>query len=115
MAALRADSKGSKGYTSVHEALHLLGLSDRYKDKYVLNPSTGKYERQSEPMTGFNGDMMGVGGKTQTMHQVHWNNWGNYILSQPQVQQQQSQSPTQFILKYKVDVTGTGDNKKLIN
>ena len=48
-----------------------------------------------------------MGGGNQ-MHQTHWNNWGSYVLSQPHVQQQQTQSPTQFILKYRVDVTPDG-------
>jgi len=105
-AALRSDSKSRKGLTTVHETLHMLGLTDRYTDSYPNN------KRQSTPNTGFETDMMGGGNAAPTMHQAHWNNWGNYILSQPQIQQQQTQSPAQFILKYRVDVTQDG---KLIN
>jgi hypothetical protein len=33
------------------------------------------------------------GGKNNETNQYHWNSWGKYILSQPQVQQQQTQNP----------------------
>jgi RHS repeat-associated protein len=99
-AALRADSKENPGLVAVHETMHMLGLSDKYYDDY----STG--QRVSRSRDGYKSDIMGAGEKGHNqMNQQHWNNWGNYILSQPQIQQQQTQSPTQFILKYRVDVS----------
>ncbi len=89
----------------------MLGLSDRYSDDY----SSGR--RESKVHDGFKNDIMGAGGKKNRVDQKHWNNWGNYILSQPQIQQQKTQSHSQFILRYTVDITGTGpvETRKLIN
>jgi RHS repeat-associated protein len=105
-AALRGDSKFNPGLVSVHETFHMLGLKDRYSDDY----SSG--ERVSKVHQGFENDIMGAGGKHNRVDQTHWNNWGNYILSQPQVQQQQTQSPAQFILKYRVDVNSPSAPKR---
>lgn len=93
------DSKSSPGLVTVHETVHLLGLQDTYI-KNARGESTGKnYD-------GYGKDIMslGGGGKNNEINQYHWNSWSNYILSQPQVQQQQTQSSTQFILKYQVEI-----------
>jgi RHS repeat-associated protein len=107
-AALRADSKDSKGHTAVHETLHMLGLSDRYTDSYP----NGK--RVSNVPKEFRGDIMAGG---YNMSQTHWNNWG-YYLTQLQFQQQQTQNPSQFLLRYRVDVSSTEGqikNRPLLN
>lgn len=88
---------------AIHETFHLLRLPDRY------NQTTG------EAYDGFKDDIMGnLRSKNLSTSQTHWNNRGNY-LTKPEFQQQKTQNPTQFILKYRVDVSGHNSNKKLIN
>lgn len=86
-----SDSKSNPSMVTVHETLHLLGLQDTYV-KNSVGKSTGKnYD-------GFGRDIMSIdgGGKNNETNQYHWNSWGNYILNQPQDQQQQTQSPSRL-------------------
>lgn len=112
MAVMRADSKLDPGKSIIHETFHLLGLSDRYTDTYL----NGK--RVSTIHEGFETDIMGGGQNKDviaTMKQTHWNNYQNYIQTNPQVRQQLNQNPNQFYLKNRVDITGPAGNKKLLN
>jgi len=77
------------GFTSFHEGLHFLGLSDRYE------------ENGSVP-EAYKSDMMS--GQGVNMHQNHWNNWGKAILKNPD---------SKFILRHRVDITGDKNMKYL--
>jgi RHS repeat-associated protein len=92
------DSKSNPGLVTVHETLHLLGLQDTYVKNSRGEPTGKNYD-------GFARDIMSLGGrgKNNETNQYHWNSSGN-IISQPQAQQQQTQSPTQFIIKYQVEI-----------
>lgn len=79
----------NNGKTTFHEALHMLGLSDRYEDIY-----DNRGNRTSIPHTGYEYDVMHNG---NTMHQNHWNNWGRAILQNPD---------SKFILRQRVDIQG---------
>src|SRR5690606_21358951 len=78
------------GYTSLHETMHFLGLSDRYD------------QNTFQPHKGYEADMMGGGTK---IHQNHWDNWGKAILKV---------GSSEFILKHKVDMFGTGRIRNLV-
>ena len=91
--AIRSDSKPDPGYVMLHETMHMFGLTDRYHG--------------NKPDDGFEHDFMATAG--YVMSQTHFNNWGKYILSQVQAQQQKTQNQTQFVLRYRVDIsTPTG-------
>ena len=84
----------SSVWTGIHETLHILGLSDRY-DQY-LTPA-----RVTMPMKGFKDDIMGNYG-SWNISQTHYNNLGQFILSQ---------DTDEFILKHSVDKDDYGNLK----
>lgn len=59
----------SSPQTGSHEGFHMLGLSDRYDNNTQL------------AYPGFGADKMGASGANQLI-QVHWDNWGKFILRQ---------------------------------
>lgn len=90
--------------TETHEVLHLLGLSDRYKDI----PLFGRNDQNERVQTGevsvgnpgFQDDIMGTGIEFSP---VHTENYGNYILGQ------ESSKGNQFILDRFVDLDASGN------
>jgi len=72
----------SSTWGGIHETFHVLGLSDRYYPGHKAHPH-------------FEGDIMGRRGQSG-IHQVHYDNWGRYILGKGE---------DNFILKNTVDRT----------
>jgi len=64
--------------TGLHEIMHMFGLSDRYTDVTRVREDGTKYI-DSVPHEGFKNDIMGRN-YCNPVSQVHWNNWGNYIM-----------------------------------
>ena len=89
---------GFNSNTSIHESMHLIGLSDRYTDNpqtITVNGVTST-SRNSTPHTGFESDIMnGIGGKK--IHYTHFQNYKTYF-------NQNIKSTEPFILRRRVDI-----------
>ncbi len=72
------DPHSSSPSTGLHEIMHMFGLSDRYTD-VTKSWKDGTIYTVSETHKGFKNDIM-ANSNCNPVSQVHWNNWGNYIM-----------------------------------
>ena len=85
----KADNVGKSYKATLHEALHLLGLSDRYSE------GKGKSgERVTTPHQGFENDPMGSY-EGKELNQIHYNNYGKAFANK---------EAGKYILKNKIDI-----------
>jgi len=85
------DNVGISFRTTLHEVLHFLGLSDRYKEDGKNTDGS----RKTKPNPGFEEDIMGTQSTTK-INQVHYDNYGK---------EYSKKEAGKYILKNKIDVS----------